>query len=74
MRGKFETFLDSVVSNGESPKEVFRGRPETVPPNHVVWSHVLKCSVKSHVIVSSTNAFATSSIHRGHHVLTHDEM
>ena len=41
------------------PKEVSKGRLRTLA-NHVVWSHALKCSVKSYVVGSQPNAISTN--------------
>ena len=38
-------------------KRVSKGRPKSPPKNHIVWSRILKCSVKSCVTGSSTKCY-----------------
>jgi hypothetical protein len=52
-----------------------RKRPEVVPrhlQNHVVWSRILKCSVKSHVTGPSTKCYFNEFLFT--RVLTHDKI
>jgi hypothetical protein len=43
-------------------KKVFKGRPPRHLQNHVVWSRILKCSVKSYVTMPSTSEHEISTL------------
>ena len=72
LRANSHTSQEPWAWNCESPKESVQRPSQTHLQNHVVWSHTLKCNVKSYVTGPSTKCYFSAILFM--RVLAHDKI